>query len=575
MFSAASAILPTLAPVAIQAARNALPLAATAVMQRASFNIGIHDIGKVRENEKAKYVRHPWLDGRLPSVPTLSDELRILTFIAGNTAAGNMSNVTLDWCFLSEDSHHKGLETILHNLIFSGIPRTLNSLASVKKIGVAKAAVLDPCTPFYDTPENNSGFKTAGEAHDARVKKGIDIMKSLYGHQYVRMRQKMRMLHPAVDRFITEFVYGRIHSRGVLTQRESQLVTLACMAGQVVVPQFKSNIIQALRAGATVDECRGVLDQTYLIWGTSAQALVDALWSDMNVGGLAKKAAKWREMGTNFQEDKELLPYVWNFDGTGNDECTRLSQAAFEAHSVSMDASKTRPLSQHPHAARFPLRPVDNVNDVVRLLAMLGAHTSAGNLTRVARDWGFLPPQYHRLGMEAMLEALIFAGVHKTVNALEVIHEVGVDKSAIDYFAEDAQKQRFQKDYTLYYKSGCDLLGKIYKTTYDKLRQNLRSVHPDMETLVIEFAYGRVLSRECEGFGARERELMSLACMTRGEIVFPQLHSHMLGALNVGATLNDVRSTLDLTGYLWGAENQAMVDGFWLDFKKKQTKHRK
>jgi len=51
-----------------------------------------------------------------------------------------------------------------------------------------------------------------------------------------------------------------------------------------------------------------------------------------------------------------------------------------------------------------------------------------------------------------------------------------------------------------------------------------------------------------------------------GQIVFPQLHSHLLGALNTGASLDQIRGILDQTEMLWGARNQAMVDGYWLDF---------
>lgn len=47
----------------------------------------------------------------------------------------------------------------------------------------------------------------------------------------------------------------------------------------------------------------------------------------------------------------------------------------------------------------------------------------------------------------------------------------------------------------------------------------------------------------------------------------PQLHSHLLGALNVGANMGDIRSILDQTGEVWGSEAQALVDGFWLDFE--------
>jgi alkylhydroperoxidase/carboxymuconolactone decarboxylase family protein YurZ len=47
---------------------------------------------------------------------------------------------------------------------------------------------------------------------------------------------------------------------------------------------------------------------------------------------------------------------------------------------------------------------------------------------------------------------------------------------------------------------------------------------------------------------AKWRELSAISCLA-GQIVFPQLHSHVLGAMNTGCTLEDVRGTLDQTGY--------------------------
>ena len=91
-----------------------------------------------------------------------------------------------------------------------------------------------------------------------------------------------------------------------------------------------------------------------------------------------------------------------------------------------------------------------------------------------------------------------------------------------------------------------------------------------MEKFVIQFAYGTVLSRE--GLSPRERELCALSCLT-GQIVLPQFHSHLFGALNAGATMEDIRGILDQTEHVWGRNEQSIVDGYWLDFVY-QLKHK-
>lgn len=56
--------------------------------------------------------------------------------------------------------------------------------------------------------------------------------------------------------------------------------------------------------------------------------------------------------------------------------------------------------------------------------------------------------------------------------------------------------------------------------------------------------------------------------------MFPQLHSHILGALNAGARLEEIRAIFDQTEYVWGKEEQTMVDGFWLDFAQSYNYHK-
>jgi len=72
-------------------------------------------------------------------------------------------------------------------------------------------------------------------------------------------------------------------------------------------------------------------------------------------------------------------------------------------------------------------------------------------------------------------------------------------------------------------------------------------MHPDIDKLIVEFPYGRILSRPCDKLTPKERELCSLACLA-GQIVFPQMHSHILGALNTGASMQEIRSIFDQTG---------------------------
>jgi 4-carboxymuconolactone decarboxylase len=93
----------------------------------------------------------------------------------------------------------------------------------------------------------------------------------------------------------------------------------------------------------------------------------------------------------------------------------------------------------------------------------------------------------------------------------------------------------------------------IYGDHYDKLRTNVRAMHPALEAWMVTEGYGRTLSRP--GLLLAVRELCTVA-QTAVLHTPRQLHSHLLGALRSGASVAQVEATLQLvrpllTGDAW------------------------
>ena len=82
------------------------------------------------------------------------------------------------------------------------------------------------------------------------------------------------------------------------------------------------------------------------------------------------------------------------------------------------------------------------------------------------------------------------------------------------------------------------LCRKIYAGQYSRLVGNMKRLHPDLADWMIQEGYGKVLSRPF--LSLRVRELLIVA-MTAVLQVERQFHSHVKGALQVGATEEEVR----------------------------------
>ena len=85
----------------------------------------------------------------------------------------------------------------------------------------------------------------------------------------------------------------------------------------------------------------------------------------------------------------------------------------------------------------------------------------------------------------------------------------------------------------------------MYGAMYEKLRGNIRGLHPLLDEWMIVEGYGKVLSRE--GLDLPRRELCIVAACVAAQ-QDRQLHSHLHGSLNAGvapAVVTAALSALD------------------------------
>jgi 4-carboxymuconolactone decarboxylase len=82
----------------------------------------------------------------------------------------------------------------------------------------------------------------------------------------------------------------------------------------------------------------------------------------------------------------------------------------------------------------------------------------------------------------------------------------------------------------------------VYGRAYEKLRGNVRRVHPTMDDWMVREGYGKVLGRDGLDLGTREMCIVAMLAATMWE---PQLHSHLRGALNAGCEPASVEDALE------------------------------
>lgn len=107
---------------------------------------------------------------------------------------------------------------------------------------------------------------------------------------------------------------------------------------------------------------------------------------------------------------------------------------------------------------------------------------------------------------------------------------------------------------------GEEICRQVYAENYRKLRDNVRRLHPAAEYWMVAHGYGRTLSRP--GLDLLRRELCTVA-QTAVLDTPRQLHSHLRGSLNAGASFAQIEAVLSVVNPLLSFERWKKVKELW------------
>jgi len=144
---------------------------------------------------------------------------------------------------------------------------------------------------------------------------------------------------------------------------------------------------------------------------------------------------------------------------------------------------------------------------------------------------------------EVILQSYLFAGFPRALNAARMWRAAsGVPAPESDDLAQPEHIGAWERD-------GESTCAIVYGASYEMLRRNVRELHPALDAWMITDGYGKVLSRPALDLKRRELCIVA-ACAAAGQQ--RQLHSHLHGALNSGASAGEVTEALDALNDLVG-----------------------
>ena len=134
---------------------------------------------------------------------------------------------------------------------------------------------------------------------------------------------------------------------------------------------------------------------------------------------------------------------------------------------------------------------------------------------------------------EIILQSHLFVGFPIALNALVRWREIGGTRPAAAT-EEGAAGWASRGEW---------VFATVYRQSHEALRERVAALHPDLDRWMVEGGYGRVIGRP--GVDLRTRELCIAALLAVWDTP-TQVHSHLRGALNAGATVAEVERALQI-----------------------------
>jgi 4-carboxymuconolactone decarboxylase len=172
----------------------------------------------------------------------------------------------------------------------------------------------------------------------------------------------------------------------------------------------------------------------------------------------------------------------------------------------------------------------DATRALVRLSAVLASGTEESVRAELLRAANEVP---HEWIEELLLQTYLFAGFPRALNGMREWRRVRKTPASPGEQSLDPQRLRVLGEKTC---------AQVYGPMYERLRQNIRELHPLLDEWMIVEGYGKVLSRTALDLARRELCIVAVCAATAQD---RQLQSHLHGARNVGVPSAVVTSALE------------------------------
>jgi 4-carboxymuconolactone decarboxylase len=194
---------------------------------------------------------------------------------------------------------------------------------------------------------------------------------------------------------------------------------------------------------------------------------------------------------------------------------------------------------------------LDTLDDFTIALVRLAAVIAGGNEAQMrdafTRSVHLAPTQWIE---ELVVQSYLFSGFPRALNAAREWRRVAPEPAPLTDEGDDVTHVDEWR------RHGEETCAAVYGSMYEKLRVNVRQLHPALDAAMVIEGYGKILSRPGLDLPRRELCIVAACAITAQD---RQLHSHLHGALNVGVAPTVLAGAIDALLPILGDERTRSV----------------
>lgn len=192
-----------------------------------------------------------------------------------------------------------------------------------------------------------------------------------------------------------------------------------------------------------------------------------------------------------------------------------------------------------------------SISTTLRTILLAAGHVASGDIPGVLASYSHIDKSEHAKAYElTIVQAAPIIGIPRALHSASALQQLGVHYQSTTTADDETTTSTSCASIEQMRTRGEQTFEQVYGRNSERVQKRLATFHPKLHDWIITSVYGSCFDSESPLVTMRERELAIVAMLAVDPCASVQLASHIRGAINVGATPQEVEAVINQTEFV-------------------------